>query len=164
MASDLFARLRTVSSREFFSAPDLDVAATGENGQSLLQEAIAFAKTDIARELVARKVPLDTQNRKGQTALHYAAIYGALELAELILSSGGDPNLVDKSGNGPLWAAALSTNRNPRIIALLVSHGADPRGKNKAGRSVLDFARQSGNKDLWVACGGAEGDFDAGGA
>lgn len=155
----VFAALRTLPVRQFLEtefAPD----AVGSNGQSLLHEAIAFGKPEAVHPLLERGAPVNRPNKVGQTPLHYAAIYGSLAAAEALLASGADANACDKHGNNALWASALSSNRQPAIQALLVQAGADAHRKNKAGRSVLDFARQSRNKDLWVLCGGEASEFE----
>ncbi len=105
----------------------------------MLHEAIAFNRAELVPYLLGRGVPVNHQNKNGQTALHYAAIYGSLLATKALVESGAEPNVCDKHGNNPLWAAVLSTNQEPAIQALLVRAGADATHKNKAGRSVLDI-------------------------
>jgi uncharacterized protein len=156
--NDLFRSLRTEGADKFLAAP-IDLNAVGEYGRTLLHEAIAFHKIEIAEALVARGVAVNAQDSKGQTALHYAATFGRPDLARHILETGGDPNIVDKFGNNPLWTAAVAPKKDYALVKLLADHGADPRHKNNAGRSVLDFAKQSENRQLWLACGGKEDEF-----
>jgi ankyrin repeat protein len=158
---DLFARLRMLPDSDLLSQNDFDPNAIGSNGQSLLHEAIASKKHALIPELIRRRVPVNHQNKSRQSALHYAAIFGDVQATENILASGGDPNLIDKHGNNALWAAVLSTNRAPRIIELLVAAGADPSHKNKVGKSVLDFARESENRTLWAICGKSESEWES---
>ncbi len=156
MEPEIFSALRAASYSEFFLRPDLDLHARGVNGQSLLHEAIAFGKTDIAKELIARKIDLDLQNRNGQTALHYAAVYGNVEIAQLMLQEGASVGIADQHGNEALWTAALAGKGNSRMIQLLVAHGADVNHKNNAGRTVRDFAKQSRDESLLRALIGSQ--------
>jgi uncharacterized protein len=155
----VFSTLRTLPPQQFLLLKDIPPAVLGWNDQTLLHEAIAFKRAELVPFLLGRGVPVNHQNRSGQTALHYAAMYGSLSATQALIVGGALPNVFDKHGNSPLWAAALSTSREPEIQALLVRAGADATHKNKAGRSVLDFARQSKNKSLWTLCGGNAAEF-----
>jgi ankyrin repeat protein len=71
-----------------------------------------------------------------------------VELALAMLDAGGDPRPKDRFGNTPLWSAVVNAKRNLGLVDMLMRHGADPHGKNKAGRSPLDFARQIGSEPV----------------
>jgi ankyrin repeat protein len=157
--SDLFEKLRTSEAKDFLAIKNLDLYAVGDNRQSLVQAAIAQSRWETAAALIERGVPLDQQNKKGETALHYCAFYGAFEIARLLVKRGADLHLIDAFGNEPVWTAALTAKGDYRMVELLVAHGANVTRKNKAGRSVLDFAKQSANKALWMAAGGCDADF-----
>lgn len=95
-----------------------------------------------------------------QTALHLAAEAADLELAELLMDRGAQPDLPDAWGNGPAWKAlhfgALDINdakrpRFERMVRLLVARGADLDRLNHAERSArsqLRFACWSALADL----------------
>jgi ankyrin repeat protein len=150
----VFATLRTLPPEQLLLLKDISPGALGSNDQTLLHEAIAFKRAELVPFLLNRGVPVNHQNKNGQTALHYAATYGSLSATKALIEAGALPNIFDNHGNNALWAAVLSTNREPEIQTLLVRAGADATHKNKAGRSVLDIARQSQNKVLWALCGG----------
>lgn len=154
---DSFAKLRTLDARSFLSDTGWNVEETGGQGQSLLQEAISARKLDIAEALIEKGVPLDVQDDKGRTALHYVAAYGDWDLGQKIVEAGANLNISDAAGNNAVWAAVLSPRRNLDFVRVLMTNGADSSHKNKAGRSALDFCIQTGNKSLWLICGG-EGD------
>jgi ankyrin repeat protein len=153
MEHALFSALRTESPDRFLSRPDLDVSVRGENKQTLLHEAIAFSRTDFVPALLARGVAVDAQNKNGQTALHYAATYANRPAVEFLLKHGASVNIEDKFGNTPAWTAALAARGDNTLVKLMLAHGADPHHKNKAGRSVADFAKQSNNAELLKLCG-----------
>jgi ankyrin repeat protein len=156
----IFEEVRTGSSDRFLAREDVDVALKGLFGRTLLHEAIAFERQDIAEALLGRGAPVDAEDQNGQTPLHYAGTYSNRSVAAQLLAQGSDPNRQDIFGNTPLWSAALARDPDYALIRLLVEKGADPAHVNKAGRSVLDFARQADDKELWACCTGSEDGFD----
>jgi ankyrin repeat protein len=149
--TELFREVREGTLEVTAAEPDLSVL--GEDGQSLLQEAIAFRQAEIARRLIEMHVPLDVQDTDGKTALHYAIIYGAPEIARLILDRGGGWRTVDRHGNDALWMAAISPRPDYELIRMLIRRGADPARANRVGRTVLDVVRNSANPELVAAVG-----------
>jgi len=97
---------------------------------------------DAGRALVDGGADLDVTDPDGATALVIAIINAHYEFAELLLEAGADPNIVDESAMGPLYAAAdmhrLAVGHgrpNPRqiglldapdVVRMLLEHGADP--------------------------------------
>lgn len=156
---DSFAKLRMSDAQTFFSDTGWNLQETGEQEQSLLQEAISARKLDIAEALIKRGVPLDVQDAKGRTALHYAVAYEDWDLGRRIMEAGASPNISDAAGNNVVWAAVLSPRRNQDFVRVLMANGADAKHKNKAGRSALDFCLQIRNKSLWLICGGKDDEF-----
>jgi len=82
-----------------------------------------------------------------QTPLHLAAEKAELELAELLLERGAEPDRPDNWGNGPAWKALhfggldINTAKRPRFerfVRLLVEAGADLDRKNEAGKTCRD--------------------------
>ncbi|HUH83135.1 MAG TPA: hypothetical protein VLX85_00910 [Stellaceae bacterium] len=61
-----------------------------------------------------------------------------------MLAAGADRSIQDRGGNTPLWSAVVNPKRDYALVEMLVRAGADPNGKNKAGRSPVDVARQIG--------------------
>ncbi|MEP7456584.1 ankyrin repeat domain-containing protein [Phyllobacterium sp. SB3] len=147
---DVFSQLRTSPSFDVNTIEDVNLIDL--DGQNLLQEAIAW-RPELAQSLINLGVDLDNQDKNGQTALQYALARSQFDTARFLIEKGANPNLLDKYGNGALWTAALNPKPDYSIIRLLISRDADLRHKNKAGRSVADFAQQIGEKELLQACG-----------
>ena len=74
------------------------------------------------------------------------------ELAKGILMAGADPNHYDLNGNTPLMAFAAELPEDndyktgPKILDLLVKHGADVHARNRAGETALHIAVRCGRK------------------
>ena len=75
--------------------------------------------------LLQRGAKINSRGFEGHTALHEAAFFNRLEMAELLLSNGADPNLKDDAGKTPMDLAHLA-GKNDRIplINLLIRYGA----------------------------------------
>merc|ERR1712142_351461 len=72
------------------------------------------------------------------TCLHWAAIYGHLNMASLLIKNGADVEAVDKWQRTCLHLAAYLGQ--PNIIALLIENGADLDPKNEDGETPLRMA------------------------
>jgi len=74
----------------------------------------------------------------GKTALHYAAEYGHLEIAELLLANGANVNRRDDDKATPLYFAAVGGFVD--VARLLLDYGADINARDKARESPMDGA------------------------
>jgi ankyrin repeat protein len=117
-----------------------DFWATGDNGQTVLQEAIASRRPDLAMWLVGRGIDLENRDRSGYTALHYALEYQFYPLAELMILAGADVGTPNKHGNAALWTAVMNAKGDYALVDLLLARGADPDARNRVGKSPLDLA------------------------
>lgn len=77
-----------------------------------------------------------------------------LEIAELLIAKGADVNARNKDGYTPLFYA-----RDPNIVELLLNAGADVDIKNEMGLTALSSA--SGRKEALLLQAGADQDFKA---
>jgi cytohesin len=105
----------------------------------------------------------DVDGKKMQvegTALHEAAAWGRLEIAQLLLDAGADPNAYKEGGYRPLHYAAY--NEHPDVVKLLLEYGADASLKDDIGNTPL-AGRCNNNeriKDI-LACGAQGGGLEA---
>jgi Ankyrin repeats (many copies) len=66
---------------------------------------------------------VSSRDRKGFTALHYAASYGYREIAELLVAKNADVNAKTSNGDTPLHYAAAYGFKD--MAKLLLANGAD---------------------------------------
>jgi ankyrin repeat protein len=83
---------------------------------------------------------------KGRTPLHYAAMVGRLDIAELLVANKADVNARDNHGVTPLHLAS-----DKAMAELLLANKADVHARNEEGRTPLHMAAsrgQAGMKDV----------------
>jgi ankyrin repeat protein len=74
----------------------------------------------------------------GNSALHYAAANGHLEVVDYLLSIDADANARNSSGNTPLhWA---SINGRIEVVQKLLDHGADANVRNEFNERPFEEA------------------------
>ena len=77
----------------------------------------------------------------GETPLHFAALFGRKEVAELLIAKGADVNAKDAVvGFTPLHRAAYHGRKE--VAELLIAKGADVNAKDKYGGTPLSNAAQ----------------------
>ncbi|CAI5727446.1 unnamed protein product [Peronospora destructor] len=93
----------------------------------------AAGRNDVmaVRKFLRKKTDVDCLGEMGyvglnrRTPLHWAAVGGALEVVNLLLEAGADPNFQDARGRSPLhWAARLNKTD---VVRSLLEGGADPK-------------------------------------
>ena len=157
-------------------------------GQSLLPlgewPALFYAARENALDagiaLLEGGASLDLADPDGATALVVAIINAHYDFAALLLQHGADPNVVDSSGMGALYAAvdmhrlAVGHGRpnpkpsglldSPDIVELLLEHGADPNaqlskpimqrqhtfGDSTLGEGATPFLRAAKSGDIEI--------------
>ena len=70
--------------------------------------------------------------------LHIAAQNGYLEIVELLLEHGANPNVQDNDGRTPLHYAV--ENCHVDVARVLLDHGADPTIRDNEGMTPLDYS------------------------
>lgn len=81
-----------------------------------------------------------------RTVLHMAAGLGYVDMVELFLDAGADPNVQDDLGGTPLINAAASSSVD--VMKLLLSRSADVNCQRSNGLTALHMAARSGNLEM----------------
>lgn len=125
-----------------------------------LFSSVALGWTNMTAKLLATNASLAvTPGPGGQSALHWAAEFGELEAARLLLAAGAPVDALDSRAQTPLDVAAAS-GAVP-VASLLVEHGASVR--RPPGRwAPIHSAAQQGNGPLLELLLTAGADVNAG--
>ena len=92
----------------------------------------------IARVLVELGADVNHRNRAKRSALHEAALNGALQMVRLCLTYRARLDLQDVNGNTPLHLAAARSHMD--VAELLIRAGARPDTANRAGQTAFALA------------------------
>jgi ankyrin repeat protein len=108
-----------------------------------LHKAVQDRDVDRVRELLNDGADVNVRNaNKGRlqyTPLHWAAHYGHLEIAEILISRGADLDAEDPDYSTPLYLAAEQVH--PKVVEFLISKGAEVNVKSsRSGYTPLHRA------------------------
>ena len=117
-----------------------------EAAPSLVADAAQARDDNAIRALIAGGANVKAPQADGTTALHWAARWDDLELADVLLRAGADPAAATRVGATPLFLA--SQNGSRALIARLLDAGADANASFLAfGETPLMFAARTGSLD-----------------
>jgi uncharacterized protein len=117
-------------------APNVDVNALNDAGESALMMAALKGQADWSQRLIERGASIDKQ---GWSPIHYAATGPDTSVVKLLLDKGAPIDARSPNGSTPLMMAAQYGAE--ASVDLLLQRGADPRLRNERGLSAADFAR-----------------------
>jgi ankyrin repeat protein len=126
----------------------IDINVRNDRGESLLHRSIVGRHRRISIDLIDKSINVNIKNNKGETVLHYLCDHPDIVIAQRILEKGGNLSIKDDWGNAPLWCAVFNSHGNYELVKLFLKFGSDPKDKNKAGKSPLDFANQINDQEL----------------
>lgn len=85
---------------------------------------------------------INRQDKDGKTYLMVAVSNYKVDIVELLLKNGANPNQGDKNNVRPLAMALIKRVSDRRkIVELLLEYGADPSLSSKSGQSPMDIAK-----------------------
>jgi ankyrin repeat protein len=108
-----------------------------------LVEAVQNKNKQAVRELLDQSADVKATQGDGATALHWAARWDDLEVAELLISAGGNVNAENDLGVTPLSLAC--TNRSAAMVERLLRAGANPNTAQRTGETALMTCASTGN-------------------
>ena len=120
--------------------PALEEHAYNHNA---VEAAAGAGKLDAARMLLA--LMPDSQATKDRV-LRQAARGGRIDLVQLLLAQGANPDAADASRHAPLYFAASAGSAD--VVALLLEKGVDVNRKDQYGFSALYAASGQGSRDV----------------
>ena len=117
-------------------AAGADVASPTPDGFTALHLASFFGRGETVRRLIDHDAPIDAVATNG----------GHLEVVELLLAAGADPEVRQAGGFTPLMGAA--SGGHGEILDRLLAAGADPAPISDGGKTAADLARERGHAEL----------------
>jgi hemoglobin len=106
---------------------------------------------DFVRQSIEADPSLTTRRYGGWTLLHHAAAGGSLEIVELLLKNGANPNLLDRGRHTPLYSVAngCPSPAGSAIVRALAKAGADVNAAAGVTRSTpLHMAARRGHTEI----------------
>jgi ankyrin repeat protein len=141
---------QTARVRELLAADPALVNTYAPDGFFPLALAVFFGNTAAAEALLDAGADVNQQSRESMKirALQSAAAAKRIDLAEMLLARGANPNLPGGGGFVPLHGAASSGQID--LALLLLKHGADVNAKDDPGKTPLAHAI-NGQKEEMMA-------------
>ncbi len=129
--------------------PDAPVAEAAERGD-----------LEAVRALLRQGADVNAAQGDGMTALHWAALNGHTQMAEVLLYAGARPEATTRLGEyRPLHLAARAGHAE--VLAALLARGSDPNAPTATGARALHLAAASGSAKTVSALLEAGAEVDA---
>ena len=119
--------------------------ASGADDLSLI-EAVRNRDSRTAAALVAEEVDVNATQPDGATALHWAAQWDDVSMAEVLIRAGARADVANDYGATPLSMAAL--NGSEPMVERLLEAGAPPNTVLPSGETALMTAARSGSVEV----------------
>jgi ankyrin repeat protein len=112
--------------------------------ESRVADAAKSRNKEALRALLDRRVDVNATLPDGATALHWAAHWGDLDIADLLIHAGAQVNVANDYGVTALSLAC--TNGDPAMVERLLKAGADPSIGLPSQETPLMTCARSGNR------------------
>ncbi len=106
-------------------------------------DAVEKGNSEAARSLLQEPIDVNATQADGATALHWAAHWNDLEIADLLIRAGANANAANDYGVTPLSLAC--TNASAAMTEKLLNAGANPNATLPTGETALMTWAWTGN-------------------
>jgi ankyrin repeat protein len=100
---------------------------------------------------------LNTQNKSGNTALHWAALNGHLESVKVLLQEGSDPTITNQKGHDAVFEAELYVKKE--VVEWVLKEGGEGLEEGISGDTEEGSAGVDEDMEVDEVDNGAEGDL-----
>ena len=121
----------------------LSIAAGGNDTR--VADAAKKSDTAAVRTLLQQKANVNVPQADGATALHWAAHWDDVDMADALIRAGAVVNTTNDFGVTPVWLACL--NGSAPMVERLLKAGANPNAALPSGETSLMTASRSGNAE-----------------
>jgi len=125
-----------------------DVNAQNDTGATPLFLAVLTGHKEIAKLLVSRGADVNKKTKDGKAPLSMALEQGDPEMLAILIEGGVDVTSKKEDGSTILHEACGIPKFPLATVKQLVSAGAKPDVKNKAGLTPIDIAKKAGNREI----------------
>ena len=116
-----------------------------ERGDLRLVDAARAQDAAAVQTLVNQQLPVDIAQPDGATALHWAAHWNNLQIADLLIHAGADVNVTNELGVAPLSLACISGSAE--MVERLLDRDADANHALPTGVTSLMTCARTGSVD-----------------
>ncbi|XP_012723981.2 ankyrin repeat domain-containing protein 50 isoform X1 [Fundulus heteroclitus] len=125
-----------------------DTDVRDAEGRPLLYLLVLEGRLNMATLVIEKGgVPLESRDPEGRTALHVASWQGCVEIVDLLLKHGANPNAQDTEGRPPVHSVAWTGHRKVGH-RLLAANSVNIDLACHQGATALSIAAQEGHVDI----------------
>ncbi len=125
--------------------------------EKVLLDTAQWGQKQVIQLLIMRGVNVNARGNFGETALMMASYWGHKDIVELLLRENADVNLQDNGGATALMMAVVEKEylysiagggNRLQTVGMLLAAGALCNIRDNENKTALDYAKQTGNKNI----------------
>ncbi len=110
-----------------------------------LHEAVIHNDKDLVIKLINNGLDVNELDDNGYSPLHYATQDYLIDITRILLNNSASVDIKDGNGNTPLSNAVFYFTKDPTLIDLLLTKGANKYAENNYGVSPYSLAKSIAN-------------------